>query len=134
MVRLPKDLKGIHIRRAVDYIEKHTVDLVDIYLDQANVFSGIIGIFGIKALHAVSPYKKHKHPDVAQQRFPDLSLGGKLNPPAAQALESKGSTRAWDTFGVKAPAAKLKDAIAYELPAAVCRGRAHACRRKSTIA
>lgn len=49
----------------------------------------------MKALHAVSPYKKHKHPDVAQQRFPDLSLAGKLNPPPSQALESKGSTRAW---------------------------------------
>lgn len=92
---LPKDLKPIHIRRAVDYIEKHTADLVDIYLEQANVFSAIVGIYGVKALHAVSPYKKHKHPDVAQQRFPDLSLAGKLNPPASQALESKGSTRAW---------------------------------------
>ena len=49
----------------------------------------------MKALHAVSPYKKHKHPDVAQQRFPDLSLHGKLKPPATQALESKGSTRPW---------------------------------------
>jgi len=92
---LPKDLKPIHIKRAVDYIEKHTADLVDIYLEQANVFSAIVGIYGVKALHAVSPYKKHKHPDVAQQRFPDLSLAGRLNPPASQALESKGSTRAW---------------------------------------
>ena len=33
--------------------------------------------------------------DVAQQRFPDLSLHGKLNPPPEQALESKGSTRPW---------------------------------------
>lgn len=45
----------------------------------------------------MSPYKKHKHPDVAQQRFPDLSLKGKLNPPPEQALESKGSTRPWAT-------------------------------------
>lgn len=42
-----------------------------------------------------SAYKKHKHPDVAQQRFPDLSLGGRLNPPCSQAVESKGSTRPW---------------------------------------
>ena len=34
------------------------------------------------------PYKRHKHPDVAQQRFPDLSLRGRLNPPA------NGSSRA----------------------------------------
>ena len=74
-LKLPKDLKPIHIEKAVDYVERETVDLIDIYLEQANVFSGIIGIYGIKALHAVSPYKKHKHPDIAQQRFPDLSLG-----------------------------------------------------------
>jgi hypothetical protein len=49
----------------------------------------------VRALDSISPYKRHKHPDVAQQRFPDLSLDGKLNPPANQALESKGSTRPW---------------------------------------
>jgi hypothetical protein len=31
---------------------------------------------------------------VSQQRFPDLSLGGRLNPPT-EALESKGSMRPW---------------------------------------
>jgi hypothetical protein len=92
---LPRDLKPIHITRAVEYIEKQTSDLIDLYLEQANVFSAIVGIFGVKALHAISPYKKHKHPDIAQQRFPDLSLGGRLNPPAQEALESKGSTRPW---------------------------------------
>jgi hypothetical protein len=92
---LPKGLKPIHIKRAVEYVEKQTADLIDLYLEQANVFSAIVGIFGVKALHAVSPYKKHKHPDVAQQRFPDLSLGGRLDPPPQQALESKGSTRPW---------------------------------------
>jgi hypothetical protein len=54
-----------------------------------------VGIIGIQALHSLTPYKKHKHPDVAQQRFPDLSLRGRLNPPPEQALESKGSTRPW---------------------------------------
>lgn len=92
---LPKDLKPIHIARAVEYVEQETAELIDIYLEQANVFSAIVGIFGVKGLHAVSPYKKHKHPDVAQQRFPDLSLNGKLNPPPQQALESKGSSRPW---------------------------------------
>ena len=92
---LPKDLKPIHIERAVDYIEKETADLIDIFVEQANVFSAIVGIFGTKGLDQFSPYKKHKHPDIAQQRFPDLSLGGKLNPPAQQALESKGSKRPW---------------------------------------
>src|SRR5437016_1247329 len=92
---LPKELKPIPIARAVEYVERETADLIDLYLEQANVFSAIIGIFGVKGLHAVSPYKKHKHPDVAQQRFPDLSLNGRLNPPPKLALESKGSTRPW---------------------------------------
>lgn len=92
---LPKDLEPIHIRKAVDFVEKQTADLIDLYFEQANMFSGIVGIFGVKALDAISPYKKHKHPDVAQQRFPDLSLGGRLNPPPQLALESKGSTRPW---------------------------------------
>src|SRR3979490_1374021 len=83
---LPKGLNPTHIKKAVAYIEKGTADLMDIYLEQANVFSAIIGIYGVKALHAVSPYKKHKHSDVAQQRFPDLSLGGKLAPPPSEDL------------------------------------------------
>ena len=92
---LPKNLTPLHIAKAVDYVEKGTADLIEIYLEQANVFSAIVGIYGTKALHAVSPYRKHKHPDVAQQRFPDLSLSGRLNPPPELALESKGSTRPW---------------------------------------
>ena len=92
---LPKNLTPLHIERAVEYVERGTAELIEIYLEQANVFSAIVGIFGTKALHAVSPYKKHKHPDVAQQRFPDLSLDGRLNPPPELALESKGSSRAW---------------------------------------
>lgn len=92
---LPPQLTETHIKRAVRYIEKEAADLIDLYYEQKNVFSAVIGILGIKALDAVSPYKKHKHPDVAQQRFPDLSLGGRLNPPCKQALESKGSARPW---------------------------------------
>ena len=94
-VHLPPELKVSHIRRAIDYIERETSEFTDVYFEQANVFSALVGIFGVRALHAVSPYKKHKHPDVAQQRFPDLSLGGRLDPPAHEALESKGTTRPW---------------------------------------
>lgn len=72
---LPKNLTRLHIERAVEYVERGTAELIDIYLEQANVFSAIVGIFGTKALHAVSPYKKHKHPDVAQQRFSGLVAG-----------------------------------------------------------
>ncbi len=94
-VRLPPQLEIAHVRKAIEYIGKETAEFVDVYFEQANVFSGLVGIFGVRALHSVSPYKKHKHPDVAQQRFPDLSLGGRLNPPPDQALESKGTTRPW---------------------------------------
>jgi hypothetical protein len=79
----------------MEYIEERAEELIDLYYEQANVFSGVVGILGIKALHSFSPYKRHKHPDIAQQRFPDLSLGGKLNPPPKQALESKASIRPW---------------------------------------
>jgi hypothetical protein len=66
MVPLPKDLKPIHIARAVEYVETQTADLIDLYLEQANVFSAIVGLFCVKGLHAVSQCKKHNHPDVAQ--------------------------------------------------------------------
>ena len=91
-VALPPELRISHIREAVEHVEERAAELIDIYFEQANVFSAIIGILGTQALHSLSPYKKHKHPDVAQQRFPDLSLRGKLNPPPEQALESKAST------------------------------------------
>jgi hypothetical protein len=94
-VPLPRDLDPIHIAKAVDFVEREAGELVELYFEQRNVFSAIVGIFGIKALDAVSPYKKHKHPDSAQQRFPDLSLGGKLDPPPSLAIESKGSIRPW---------------------------------------
>ncbi len=92
---LPKGLQLVHIEKAVDYVETRTAELVELYFEQANVFSGIVGTFGVKALDAFSPYKRHKHPDVAQQRFPDLSYGGQLDPPPELALESKGSIRPW---------------------------------------
>ncbi len=92
---LPKGLEPIHIARVVDFIEGRAAEFVDLYYEQANIFSAIIGMLGVLGLDSISPYKKHKHPDVAQQRFPDLSLGGKLNPPPATALESKGSSRPW---------------------------------------
>ncbi len=94
-VPLPPGLTVAHIRNAIDFVEEKAEDLIDLYFEQANIFSGVIGIFGVRALDSLSPYKRHKHPDVAQQRFPDLSLRGRLNPPDVEALESKGSTRPW---------------------------------------
>lgn len=92
---MPKGLRPVHIEKAVEYIEERGSEFVDLYYEQANIFSAVISILGTLALDAFSPYKKHKHPDIAQQRFPDLSLGGRQNPPPGEALESKGSLRPW---------------------------------------
>jgi hypothetical protein len=94
-VPLPPGLTIAHLRNAIDFVEEKAEDLIDLYFEQANIFSGLIGILGVRALDSLSPYKRHKHPDIAQQRFPDLSLGGKLDPSPSEAVESKGSTRPW---------------------------------------
>lgn len=94
-VRLPPGLTLAHLRGAIDFVEEKAEELIDLYFEQANIFSGVVGILGVRALDSLSPYKRHKHPDVAQQRFPDLSLGGRPDPPPNEALESKGSTRPW---------------------------------------
>jgi hypothetical protein len=95
-VKLPPGLEIAAIRRAIDYVETHLADLVEIYYERSNVFSGIVGIFGAKALDSVSNYEKHRHADTAQQRFPDLKRRGSGdNPPPNLCLESKGSKRPW---------------------------------------
>ncbi len=71
-VPLPPGLTIAAIRNAVDYIERQLAELVEVYFEQANVFSGLVGIYGTKALDANSVYEKHRHVDLAQQRFPDL--------------------------------------------------------------
>ena len=67
---LPPALTIVHIKNAIDFIEERAEEWIDIYLEQANIFSGVIGILGVRALDSLSPYKRHKHPDIAQQRFP----------------------------------------------------------------
>lgn len=95
-VALPPGLELAAVRKAVDYLERELADLVEIYLDQANVFSALVGIFGTKALDAVSNYEKHRNIDTAQQRFPDLKRKGSGNSPTPQeSLESKGNKRPW---------------------------------------
>lgn len=51
-VPLPSGLTTTAIQKAVDYIEKGLADLIEIYLEQANVFSALVGIYGAKALDA----------------------------------------------------------------------------------
>ena len=95
-VPLPPGLTPAAIRRAIEYIERELAELVEIYYEQMNVFSAIVGIFGTKALDSVSSYEKHRNVDTAQQRFPDLRRRGSgPNPTPNDSLESKASKRAW---------------------------------------
>jgi hypothetical protein len=95
-VPFPSGLTTTAIQKAIDYIEKGLADLVEIYLEQANVFSALVGIYRAKALDATSVYEKHRHQDLAQQRFPDLrKKGSGPNPPPLVSLESKASKRPW---------------------------------------
>jgi hypothetical protein len=94
-VPLPPRLTIAHLKIAIDFVEEKAEELIDLYFEQANIFSAVVGIMGVRALDSISPYKRHRHPDIAQQRFPDLSLNGRLKPQAKEALESKGSSRPW---------------------------------------
>ena len=95
-VPLPPGLTLAAVRRAIEYIERELAELVEIYYEQMNVFSAIVGIFGTKALDSVSSYEKHRNVDTAQQRFPDLRRRGAGPIPAPNdSLESKASKRVW---------------------------------------
>lgn len=96
-VLLPPGLTIPALRKAIEYIERELADLVDIYYEQANVFSALVGIYGAKALDTHSVYEKSRHLDQAQQRFPDLRRRGSGPKPAPQdCLESKASKRPWE--------------------------------------
>ncbi len=95
-VPLPPGLTAVAIRKAIEYMERELAELVDVYYEQANVFSALVGIFGARALDSVSNYEKHRNIDTAQQRFPDLKRRGSgQNPSPNECLESKASKRPW---------------------------------------
>lgn len=95
-VSLPNGLTTVAIRNAIEFIERQSAELFDLYFEQANVFSALVGIFGTKALDANSVYEKHRHAGTAQQRFPDLKRRGSGDPPAPRnSLECKASKRPW---------------------------------------
>jgi len=96
-VPLPPGLSIAHIEKAIDYIEREMAELVDTYYEQMNAFSTIVGMYGARALDAVSSYEKHRNIDTAQQRFPDLwRRGSGPTPGPNDSLESKGSKRPWE--------------------------------------
>jgi hypothetical protein len=96
-VPLPPGLTITAIRKSIEYIENELAELIDIYHEQANVFSALVGIYGVRALDSFSVYEKSQHRDEAQQRFPDLKRrGAPARVPPKLALESKGSKRPWE--------------------------------------
>lgn len=95
-VKLPPGLVVSAIRKSIDYIERELTDLVEIYFEQKNVFSAIVGIYGARALDIHSVYEKVRHTDIAQTRFPDLRhrrSSRRYTP--RYSLESKASIRPW---------------------------------------
>jgi len=95
-VPLPPGLTVMAIEKAVDYVEREAAEFVEVYLEQANVFSALVGIFAARALDANSVCEKHRHTDLAQTRFPDLKRRGSgNNPPPEHCLECKASKRPW---------------------------------------
>jgi hypothetical protein len=49
LVVLPPELRISHIRESIEHVEERASELIDIYFEQANVFSGIVGIMGVQA-------------------------------------------------------------------------------------
>jgi NOL1/NOP2/fmu family ribosome biogenesis protein len=56
-IQLPPALGITHIKNAIEFIEQRAEEWLDIYLEQANIFSGVIGILGVRALDSLSAYK-----------------------------------------------------------------------------
>ena len=82
------------VRKAIEYVERELAKFVDVYFEQANVYSALVSIFATKGLDANSVYEKHRHTDTAQQRFPDLKRRGSgESPPPEVSLECKASKR-----------------------------------------
>ena len=97
-VQLPIGLELSAIRRSIEFIETRLgePDFIELYIEQANIFSALVSMFGTKALDTLSNYEKHKHTFTAQQRFPDLCRRGASRPLRPEdSLESKGSSRPW---------------------------------------
>lgn len=95
-VALPPGLTVAAVEKAIDYVERELAGFIDVYFEQANIFSALVGIFATKALDANSVYEKHRHTDLAQTRFPDLKRRGSgNNPPPQHCLECKASKRPW---------------------------------------
>ena len=95
-VPLPPGLTAGQLRRVIASVESEVEQFVEVYYEQANVFSALVGIFAARAFSSLTVYEKHRNTDLAQQRFPDLKRRGSTNVPSANdSLEIKASARPW---------------------------------------
>lgn len=96
-VPMPRGLTPGHVARAVESLEQRASDLVELFQEQRNAFSTVVGIFGARALASVSQFEPSPHKFRAQGAFPDLRRRGARGepPPPDACLESKGSIRGW---------------------------------------
>ena len=95
-VALPPGLTAGQLGRVIQSVENEVEQFVDVYFEQANVFSALVGIFAARAFSALTVYEKPRHSDLAQQRFPDLQRRGSGESPSANdSLEIKASLRPW---------------------------------------
>ena len=96
-VPLPRGLTIAAISKTIDYVERGLAKFVDIYFDQANLFSALVGIFAIRGLSANSEFERPRHSDLAQTRFPDLKRRGSGEPAnPEECLECKAGKRSWE--------------------------------------
>lgn len=95
-VALPPGLTVGQLSRVIASVEHEVEQFVEVYFEQANVFSALVGIFAARAFSSLTVYEKHRHTDLAQQRFPDLKRRGSPNTPGpSDSLEIKASVRPW---------------------------------------
>ena len=99
-VALPQGLTPQQIVRAVQYVETQAGEWLDLWYEQENLFSAVIGVLGARALETYGPFQRNPHKYEAQTRFPDLVRRGAKSGAVGQyrpedCLESKGSKRVW---------------------------------------
>ena len=45
---LPPGLTIAHVRNAIEFVEEKAEELIELYFEQANIFSGVVGILGVR--------------------------------------------------------------------------------------
>ncbi len=85
------------MQNIIDKVEEVASDYIDVYLDQRNLFSALVGAFAIRAIADHTVFDRNPHRYRAQQYFPDLTPHGQdpANLRPTSYLEVKASKRTW---------------------------------------